>query len=221
MLRPLESIRKKGYQHLKIATVAFETFVNNLKSFKSNMSIGESEEYHKTHLMDFFKNTYFSPNYLVAQKGDIDFVIHSSADSQSAAVVLFEVKSTTNKSEMITTENLNKKAMQEILLYYLRERVGGNNLELKYLAVTNTEEFFIFDAHEFERLFYNNTKLRRDFNEFAEGQKSGKNTDFFYQNIAKTYIEEVKESIEYVHFNIKDYTKLLDKDDDKSRRKLS
>ena len=221
MLKPLQSIRRKGYQHLKISTLAFDKFVGNLTNFNSKMSVGESEEYHKTHLMDFLKNTYFHPNYLVAQKGDIDFVIHSSSESKSPAVVLFEVKSTTNKSEMITVGNLNRKAMWEILLYYLQERVLNQNLELKYLIITNTEEFFIFDAHEFERLFHNNTKLRTEFKEFSEGRLSGKNTDFFYQNIAKKHIDTIKDTIEYVHFTINDYTKLLVKDDAKSRNKLS
>ncbi len=37
----------------------------------------------------------------------------------------------TNASEMITKDNLNKKALQELLLYYLRERVEKNNIQLE------------------------------------------------------------------------------------------
>ena len=35
------------------------------------------------------------------------------------------------------------------------------NNDIKYLIATNIHEFFIFDAHEFERKFYQNKQLRR------------------------------------------------------------
>lgn len=221
MLTPLQSLRRKSYQHLKISSAEYVKYVSNLKIYRDLIKSKGNEGYYQDHLMDFLKNTYFSPNNLIAVDGDIDFVIHSSAEPESSLVVLFEVKTVFNTTEMITVNNLNKKAMREILLYYLRERVTKNNLELKYLVVTNTVEFFIFDAHEFERLFYKNSKLKNDFREFEDGRASGKTTDFFYANIASKYIDEIKDKIEYVHFNINDYIKLLDKEDDKSRNKLS
>ena len=83
--------------------------------------------------------------------------------------VIFEVKMPANVSEMITRDNLNKKALQELLLYYLRERVEKKNIQLKQLIVTNVHEFFVFDAREFERVFYSDKKLLKHFSEFSEG----------------------------------------------------
>ena len=45
---------------------------------------------------------------------------------------------------MISNDNLNRKALQELLLYYLKERVSKKNNDIKYLIATNIHEFFIF-----------------------------------------------------------------------------
>ena len=158
MLKISQSINR-AYRQVKITTDNFNRFVANLKNLLSNISDTETEENTKTHLMDFFKNTYYHPDYLVAQKGRIDFVIHSSKQANAPVAVLFEVKKNNNATEMITPEELNRKAMQEILLYYLRERIDAKNTELKYLVITNIYEYYIFDAQEFERIFHSNQKL--------------------------------------------------------------
>jgi adenine-specific DNA-methyltransferase len=75
-------------------------------------------------------------------------------------------KSPTNRTEMVTTEKLNVKAFQELVLYYLRERITQKNLEVKYLIITNINEWFIFDATTFDRLFAQNKNLVKQFNDF-------------------------------------------------------
>ena len=44
---------------------------------------------------------------------------------------------------MLKVDNLNAKAFQELVLYFLRERLQENNLEIKYLIATNVYEWFI------------------------------------------------------------------------------
>ena len=53
---------------------------------------------------------------------------------------LIEVKKPTNKTEMVSHENLNVKSFQELVLYYLRERKTKQNFELRHLIITNTYE---------------------------------------------------------------------------------
>jgi hypothetical protein len=50
---------------------------------------------------------------------------------------MIEAKKPGNKNEMISRGNINGKAIQELLLYYLRERITNNNLEIKRLVITN------------------------------------------------------------------------------------
>jgi adenine-specific DNA-methyltransferase len=47
---------------------------------------------------------------------------------------------------MVSCDDLNKKALQELVLYYLRERITHKNIHLKHLIITNINEWFIFDA---------------------------------------------------------------------------
>ena len=114
----------------------------------------------------------------------IDCAIHLGNSIESPVGVIIEVKMPTNASEMISKNNLNKKALQELLLYYLRERVEKKNIQLKQLIITNIHEFFIFDAQEFERVFYSNKKLLKKFSEFNEGVLTSDKTNFFYKEIA-------------------------------------
>lgn len=106
---------------------------------------------------------------------------------------------------MVTTNELNKKALQELLLYYLRERITKNNLNIKNLIITNTEEWYIFDAHIFESNFFKNKLLIKKFIDFEEGRLAGKTTDFFYKEIAKPIIEEKKQNLKFTYFSLNDY----------------
>ena len=113
---------------------------------------------------------------------------------------------------MISVGNLNRKALQELLLYYLRERITKKNTDIKYLIATNVYEYFIFDAQEFEQKFYQNKKLKKEFQDFEDGRKTSRKTDFFYSEIASLFIEEVAGSLDYTYFDIRSYAKYLDGD---------
>ena len=212
-------ILNKAYRQVAIETADFDIFKNALRTLRDNVMDGQREETQKEHLRNFLSETFYK-TYYMAPEGDIDLAIRLDKTTKSNIGLLIEVKSTTNKSEMISNDNLNRKALQELLLYYLKERVSKKNNDIKYLIATNIHEFFIFDAHEFERKFYQNKQLRREFQDFVDGRKTSSKTDFFYAEIAATYIEEVKDSLEYTYFNLQDYRHLLDKTDGSTSRKL-
>ena len=148
----------------------------------------------------------------MAPEEDIDLAVRLDKTSKSNIGLLIEVKSTTNKNEMISVGNLNRKALQELLLYYLRERITKKNTDIKYLIATNVYEYFIFDAQEFEQKFYQNKKLKKEFQDFEDGRKTSHKTDFFYSEIASLFIEEVADSLDYTYFDIRSYAKYLDED---------
>ena len=80
---------------------------------------------------------------------------------------------------MISTKKMNVKAFQELVLYYLRERIAHKNLQVKYLVATNINEWFIFDATLFEKLFAQNKNLVKRFSDFEGGRLADTKTDFF------------------------------------------
>ena len=205
----------KAYRQIPVDRTAFNNFKDQLHVLYEQISSINTEEKLKGDFMDFLKLTFYGQNYKVSPNGDIDCAIHLGNSVDDSVGVIFEVKKPTNVSEMITRENLNRKALQELLLYYLRERHLKKNYQLKQLIVTNVNDFFAFDAQEFERLFYSNKKLIQRFEEFNAGELTSEKTDFFYKEIAADFIAQVVDQLNFTWFDIQKYKSFLDTENDK------
>jgi len=215
-LKPRKALNK-AYLKLKPNRSDIELFKTNLIALLDRTNDTESEEFHKNLVIDFFKKTWYDPNHFINTKGRNDLVIHNGNKAESSVGVIIEAKKPTNRSEMISTEHINRKAFHELVLYYLRERITLKNLEVKHLVATNINEWFIFDAALFDRFFSQNKNLVKQFNDFESGRLADTKTDFFYKHIAEPFIADVKSEIEFTYFNIQDYQKPLrnaDKSDD-------
>jgi adenine-specific DNA-methyltransferase len=204
----------KAYRLLKPDRPDIEKFKANFKTLLSHINPAESEENMKGHVMDLLKNTWYKPTYHVATKGRTDFVIHTGKDATHPTGVLFEAKKPSNH-EMVTPSNLNTKAMHELMLYYLRERIEHQNNDIKFLVITNIYEWFVFDAAEFERLFFKNIGFVKEYKAWMARQKVSANNDLFYNEIAKPFLASLTEEIEFTYFDIREYEKPL-KDSDKN-----
>jgi len=217
-LKPKQALNK-AYLKVKSNRSDINAFKANLITLLDRTNDIESEEFHKNLVSDFLKDTYYKQNHYINTKGRNDLVIHNGQNATSTVGVILEAKKPTNKSEMITTKKLNAKAFQELVLYYLRERITHKNLEVKHLVATNINEWFIFDATLFDRLFAQNKNLVKQFIEFESGRLADTKTDFFYKQIAEPFIADITSEIEFTYFNIQDYQKPLrnnDKADDNS-----
>jgi len=199
----------KAYLKVKPNRSSITVFKTNLVDLIDKINESESEEFHKNLISRFLTETYYGKNHFINTKGRNDLVIHNGKDAKSSVGVIIEAKSPVNKTEMLKVDNINTKAFQELVLYYLRERITGNNLAIKYLIVTNIYEWFIFDAGLFEKHFANNKTIVQQFNDFEAGRLSGTTTDFFYSEIAKPAISNIKDEITFTYFNITEYEKQL------------
>ncbi len=218
-IKPKKALNK-AFLKVKPTRNGIETFKANLIKLLDSIDENESEEFNKNLLARFLTDTYFKDTHFINTKGRNDLVVHNGAKSSSSVGVIIEAKAPGTKPEMVTKEKLNKKALQELLLYYLRERITGKNLELKNLIVTNVHEWFIFDAQVFERLFAQNKKLVKRFEDFEQKVLSGTKTDFFYKEIAKAFLDQLEDEIEFTYFDIRDYEKALRNEDKKDDIKL-
>jgi len=217
-LKPRKALNK-AFLKVKPNRTEIEGFKTNLITLLDRTNDTESEEFHKNLVSDFLKDTYYKQNHFINTKGRNDLVIHNGQNANSTVGVILEAKKPTNKVEMITTKKLNAKAFQELVLYYLRERITHKNLEVKHLVATNINEWFIFDATLFDRLFAQNKNLVKQFNDFEGGRLADTKTDFFYKQIAEPFIDSITSEIEFTYFNIQDFQKPLrnaDKADDNS-----
>jgi len=207
-----QSLNKSYLKNAQVDRANFDNFKAKLNRLLQSIDEAESEENVKNHLSDFLKDTFYKEKHLINTKGRTDLVIHAENNAQSPVNVLLEVKKPSNKTEMITTDNLNAKALQELMLYYLRERETENNTDIKYLIITNIYEFFIFEASDFHSLLRHDKvgkKFLKDFKEWESGKKSASTTDFFYTEIAKPFLENIAAEISATYFNIQDYKEAL------------
>lgn len=216
---PLQSLNK-AFRKVKPSRTEIELFKENLIALLDQTNDTESEEFHKNLMSDFLKKTYFEGKHYINTKGRQDLVIHNGDKSQSSVGVLIEAKKPTNKAEMPSKDRLNSKALQELILYYLRERVSLKNLELKYLIATNIHEWFIFDANVFENCFAQDKALVKQFEDFEQGRLGGNKTDFFYKEIAAQAIEKHLGELNYTYFDARNYEKTLRNEDKKDDKKL-
>ena len=145
--------------------------------------------------------------------------------------IIIEAKKPTNKAEMPKVleggdtsqqklAKLNVKAFQELVLYYLRERITLKNLEIRHLIATNIHEWFIFDAAVFDRLFAQDKDLVKQFDDFENGRLASAKTDFFYNQVAAPFIGQIDQDIELTYFDIRQYEKPLRSPGSKEDNKL-
>jgi len=216
ILKPRKALNK-AFLKVKAHRNEIELFKDNLINLLDRINEYESEEFHKNLVADFLKNTYYGTNHYINTKGRNDLVIHNGPAASGTVGVIIEAKKPTNKAEMLRPDNINTKAFQELVLYYLRERITHKNLEIKHLVATNIYEWFIFDANLFEKEFAENKSMVKQFIDFEEGRLSGKTTDFFYKQIAEPAIAAITHEVTFTWFDIRDYDKPLrnaDKKDD-------
>ncbi|PIY09564.1 MAG: type II restriction endonuclease, partial [Flexibacter sp. CG_4_10_14_3_um_filter_32_15] len=193
---------------------------NEINNFKSALNVclehikiseekNESEENIKKYVGDFLHQAFYQ-EYLINTKDKIDLAIYAGKDANSPVSVLVEAKRPSNTSEFLREDDINKKALQELLLYYLRERVTLENNQIKHLIATDGYKWYFFKGEDFYTTFYKNKKLLKEYNEFVNNQKDSSKNELFYNEIAKKYIEEVKDELPFLYIDIKsDYEQLL------------
>lgn len=188
-----------------------DRFKANLIELLDHANDNESEEFHKKLVSDFLGRTYYYPNHYINTKGSADLVVHNGPDATSTVGIIIEAKKPTNKAQMVTKTNLNTKAFQELLLYYLRERLAGSNhnLEVRHLVITNAYEWYVFDSTIFEKYFAQNSSLVKQFRDFEAGRLSGKTTDFFYKEIAAPAISALDIEVKFLYFDVREYETAL------------
>jgi len=218
-IKPNKSLNKAYFkQSLKREDI--ELFKKNLIRLFKRINDSESEEHNKNIVSDFLKDTYYKTDYEINTSGRKDLVIHNGRTSNEPVAVIIETKKPEDKIGMINQAKPNAKAMQEIIHYYLQERYIKENKEIKHLIITDIYQWYIFDASEFERIFFNNKPFVKKYQDWNSGISLSKNTDWFYQEIAKPFLETEVEQIECTFFNLHEYEQIIKNEDKEDDTKL-
>ncbi|WP_187924643.1 Eco57I restriction-modification methylase domain-containing protein [Helicobacter pylori] len=169
---------------------AFETAFNAF--LETNPQ--ENENHHNDAFNDLLKGVF---KYKVKPTEKIDSAI---LNENNEVEVIIEFKALKNPNEFIKKGDLNVKAFHESLLYYLRERKGGNN-NLKHLILATIKELYIIDANEFE-VFNKDKEIEKAFKNCHDRKGNDTRTKAFYDACQKR-LNELDRSLKYHHISLK------------------
>ena len=208
LVKPSAALNE-AYLKQSIKRPQIDLFKKNLDILFSRINEEESEEHLKNIISDFLKDTYYKHNHEINTHRRKDMVIHNGPKSSDTVGVIIEAKKPSNKSEMISNTKPNAKALHELMSYYLHERYINDNKEIKHLIITNIWEWYIFDAADFEKFFYGNKKLTQSFKDWHNGVLVGTKTDWFYDEVAKPFIDKELTELPATYFNLKDVKEII------------
>ncbi len=213
LLKPAKSLNK-AYLKQSLKSEQIELFKAELKKTFNHIDENQDEEYHKNVISKLLLEVYCKDKYLVNVNKKEDLVIRLGNNTGDNVGVILEFKKppkgTTKNSEMISDDKPNAKALQELVLYYLRETVDKDKHEIKHLIATNIYDWYIFDGVWFEKNIFNNSPLKKDYKNW-DVTKHG--TDHFYKFIAAKHIDLIEEEVPCTYFSLKDAEKILDKEE--------
>ncbi len=185
--------------------VVSEQNITNLKTNLSNLleklKDHNREGKQETDLRDFLNDSFYKNRFYINKKETADWVIFNDEHGKGKVLVIIEMKSTSAKTEMLTEHDVNVKALHELVLYYLRERIEYNNHEIKHLIATNGLEWYIFNELWFHEHFFI-TAFKKAYKDWYN---SGHTTDDFYKLYAKPHIANL--DVEFCKLDLRDYPK--------------
>lgn len=197
-LKP-ENVINKMFYRLPLGDNRKAEIANLLKDLITEINDENTEETNKGYIRDFLRGLGFQQEgFKVNAEGRIDLVI----SKESVNYVLLETKKL-RSPDMISESHINRKALHELILYFMRERFGASNTRMTYLIVTDGVDWFIFDAALFNKIFAKNKHFVNNYFESQVEQATlDVTTSDFYTNIAAPFVEKHKDELEYVHLNV-------------------
>ncbi len=211
-LNPLlsqKSIVSTEFEIFKAALVKYAQDVQQLKATKQTETTIVAGA-----LMPFLQENPLAYNCRpYSQKGQsgIDLAILIGDD----VAVIIEAKVVGSK-DMITAHDLNRKAFHEAIFYFMQEREKSND-KLTHIVITDFYEWFVFDAQDFDRLFWRNDQLKKTFHAYHNPNQLTRSTADVYAAIEAELPKMLKNlftevTIDCAYFNVAAPPSLNDKE---------
>lgn len=176
------------------------------KQIKKAIENDSSEEYIKNLINKFLERTFYpSPEFVINTYNNID----SAITKDDKLLVMIEAKRPSNKGEMVSENNINKKALWELIYYYLTATRDISskkvrripNVEIRRLVITDSQTWIIINANDIEKIC--DGYLEKHFYNY-ENHKLHYSNDLkkFYSDI-ETYFSsiDINQKLKYVYFD--------------------
>ena len=176
----------RAYKNLKVQRSDLSHFRDTLRTFLRERDVEtQDEEYNKKLIDKFLTKAFYAETNAINTNNPTDLVIFADAQAKgSHPVVLFEVKMPGN-DEMVRRDDLNRKALHELVLYYLREEEQRHNTDIKHLVITDGLQWFFFD----KQVFYDCFAAKKAFcRKVMEADRENVKTNYIYQKIIAPHV---------------------------------
>lgn len=206
-----EFLKEKKLREIPVVFMAKfkEALSNHLPPKPDNDPESNYEDNVKALLEDTF---YKGKNKIARRRGvNTDLNIFEDNTTSSSPVVLIEMKKPSEKNDMLSKEDLNRKALHELILYYLTEFYDNDhNNAIRWLIASNGYDWFIFDESLFRELFTTQKFVREYRKVNPDSLKLNKEkTKAFYAYVAKEIEDNrLTDKMSCIYFSLKDWDKM-------------
>ena len=205
---PSEFLKEKKLREIRVEPEAFTKFKEALSNHLPTKPDNDPESNYEDNVKALLEDTFYKGKNKIARKKGVntDLNIFEDNTTSSSPVVLIEMKKPSEKNDMLSTENLNKKALHELILYYLFELEGpSHNNAIRYLIASNGYDWFIFEETMFRRLFTSKKFIQEYKKVNPDGPTFYKEkTKAFYAYVAKEIEDKgLTDEISCIHFSLK------------------
>lgn len=213
---PTQSI-SKAFLRQKTKDEDKEKFRLSLSTLLHSLDPSDREGGNKGCVKTFLENTFWTPTeYKVGESGDIDLAI--TDNDTGNVVVMFEFKRV-GDDDMVRKDDLEKKAMYELVLYYILEEKVKHNHNVRHLIISDGFQYFIFEKGDFWKYFASDNKFVSDI--LREENDKHVSRKYIYKQIIKPKVEKVWHSLKFTYLDINKYVGLVDDEKFKDSKALN
>lgn len=213
---PLQAL-SIAFRKVKPTRREFDVFKAHLHDFFEAWDETIREKAAEIRLVSLLERTFGTEKWQFDTEDDIDLVIRARDKTPQPPGVLLELKRPGNRSEMPKPDDLDRLAMQELLLYFLEERRHKNNRSITRLIITDLEEWYLFDAQDIDRLFAQDQELCAAYDAGPRHKTaSDPSRKTFYHEAASPAIQRHQSDLSFTYFRLSEYRQALENDEEKT-----
>ena len=207
---PSTFLKEKKLREILVEPDLFAKFKEALSNHLPTKPDNDPESNYEDNVKALLEDTFYKGKNKIARKKGVntDLNIFEDNTTSSSPVVLIEMKKPSEKNDMLSTENLNRKALHELILYYLFELEGpSHNNAIRYLIASNGYDWFIFEETMFRRLFTSKKFIQEYKKVNPDGPTYYKEkTKAFYAYVAKEIEDKgLTDEMFCIHFSLKSW----------------
>ena len=197
----IEQTLSKAIRSIPIGGTELLRFYDLVKNYLHELDASEREEHNKRLVGKLLEQTFYEGKHAVNTTESIDLAIFADAVAKdSRPVVMFEVKHPTNP-EMVRRDDLNRKALHELVLYYMRQELISHNTDITHLVITDGVQWFVFD----KRVFYDCFIAQRSFaSRVIKADAESNKTEYIYNQVIHPFVDNLGDRLRYTYLNMAD-----------------